>query len=136
VSAEVALVDTRSGSLGTSVDRETILEIPLSGRDFTGLIALQAGTTVATTASTGSNQGFGNKFSIGGSRPGDNSILLDDTGVKALDQGVPMPVRMMFWAGPGSEPALIRAASAYEVATRHRVPPKAFGPLAARPETD
>jgi amidase len=41
----------------------------------------------------------------------------------------PMPVSMMFWAGPGSDADVIRAASAYEAATHHRVPPTAFGPL-------
>jgi amidase len=41
----------------------------------------------------------------------------------------PMPISMMLWAGPGNEPALIRAASAYEAATHHRKPPPDFGPL-------
>ncbi len=44
----------------------------------------------------------------------------------------PMPISMMFWSGPGSDPDVIKAASAYEAATHHRVPPPAFGPL---PET-
>jgi amidase len=43
----------------------------------------------------------------------------------------PMPISMMFWSGPGSDAAVIRAASAYESATHHRVPPPAFGPVAA-----
>jgi amidase len=41
----------------------------------------------------------------------------------------PMPISLMFWAGPGTEPALLKAASAYEAATHHRVPPPMFGPL-------
>jgi amidase len=41
----------------------------------------------------------------------------------------PMPISMMFWAGPGSDPDVIKAASAYESATHHRVPPPAFGPV-------
>jgi len=41
----------------------------------------------------------------------------------------PMPFSINFWAGPGEEPILVKAASAYEEATRHRVPPPAFGPL-------
>jgi Asp-tRNA(Asn)/Glu-tRNA(Gln) amidotransferase A subunit family amidase len=45
----------------------------------------------------------------------------------------PMPVGLMFWAGPGDEPTLIRAASVYEAATKHRVPPSAFGPLPDEP---
>jgi amidase len=41
----------------------------------------------------------------------------------------PMPISMMFWSGPGSDPDVIKVASAYEAATHHRVPPPAFGPL-------
>jgi Asp-tRNA(Asn)/Glu-tRNA(Gln) amidotransferase A subunit family amidase len=41
----------------------------------------------------------------------------------------PMPISIMFWAGPGYETNLIRAASAYEAATQHRRPPSAFGPV-------
>ncbi len=45
----------------------------------------------------------------------------------------PMPISMMLWAGPGSDPAVIKTASAYEAATHHRVPPPAFGPLPGEP---
>jgi len=41
----------------------------------------------------------------------------------------PMPISINFWAGPGDEPTVLKAASAYEAATRHRVPPPAFGVL-------
>jgi amidase len=41
----------------------------------------------------------------------------------------PMPISMMFWAGPGFDSDVIKAGSAYEAATHHRVPPPAFGPL-------
>lgn len=41
----------------------------------------------------------------------------------------PMPFSINFWAGPGDEATLVKAASAYERATGHRVPPAAFGPL-------
>ena len=44
----------------------------------------------------------------------------------------PMPISMMFWSGPGSDASVIKAASAYESATHHRVPPPAFGPLLSR----
>ena len=44
----------------------------------------------------------------------------------------PMPVSLMFWSAPGSDSAVIRAASAYEAATHHRVPPPAFGALTGR----
>jgi amidase len=45
----------------------------------------------------------------------------------------PMPISLNFWAGPGDESTLVRAASAYEEATGHRVPPPAFGPLPILP---
>ncbi len=41
----------------------------------------------------------------------------------------PMPFSINFWAGPGDEPTLVKASSAYEAATKHRVPPPGFGPL-------
>jgi amidase len=45
----------------------------------------------------------------------------------------PMPFSINFWAGPGDEPVVLKAASHYEAATRHRVPPADFGPVASRP---
>ena len=45
----------------------------------------------------------------------------------------PLPISMMFWSGPGEEAAVLKAASAYEAATRHRVPPPDFGPLPNEP---
>jgi amidase len=41
----------------------------------------------------------------------------------------PMPFGISFWGGPGDEPEVLRIAATYEAATRHRVPPPAFGPL-------
>ena len=40
-----------------------------------------------------------------------------------------LPVGLSFWAGPGDEPLVLRVASAYEAATRHRRPPPDFGPV-------
>jgi Asp-tRNA(Asn)/Glu-tRNA(Gln) amidotransferase A subunit family amidase len=44
-----------------------------------------------------------------------------------------LPLSMMFWAGPGDEPNVLRVASAYESATHHRVPPPDFGALPGEP---
>jgi len=43
-----------------------------------------------------------------------------------------LPVGIMFLGRPFSEPTLLRIASAYEAATRHRVPPPDFGPVSER----
>jgi Asp-tRNA(Asn)/Glu-tRNA(Gln) amidotransferase A subunit family amidase len=40
-----------------------------------------------------------------------------------------LPVAIMFFGRPFSEPVLFRIASAYEAATKHRTPPPDFGPL-------
>ena len=45
----------------------------------------------------------------------------------------PMPIAITFFAGQGDEPALLKVASAYEAATKHRSPPPAFGPVAGDP---
>jgi len=42
-----------------------------------------------------------------------------------------LPLGIMFFGRPFSEPTLFRIASAYEAATRHRVPPSDFGPVLA-----
>jgi Asp-tRNA(Asn)/Glu-tRNA(Gln) amidotransferase A subunit family amidase len=42
-----------------------------------------------------------------------------------------LPVGIMFFGRPFSEPTLLRIASAYEAATKHRIPPPDFGPVAA-----
>ena len=41
-----------------------------------------------------------------------------------------LPLGVMFFGRPFSEPTLLRIASAYEAATKHRIPPPEFGPVA------
>jgi amidase len=45
----------------------------------------------------------------------------------------PMPTSIMFWGGPGDEPALLKVASTYELATKHRAPPPDFPVLPGEP---
>lgn len=93
VTGEAPLIETSSGSLGDLVDRRTVLELPLNGRDLTDLLTLQAGTAnVSTANSNNASRGFSQKVSISGSRPNDVSVLLDGTDVKGLDQSVPAGV--------------------------------------------
>jgi amidase len=59
----------------------------------------------------------------------------DRTAYKAVTGSVrttlphPLPISLMFWAGPGSDADVIKVASAYEAATHHRMPPPMFGPV-------
>jgi Asp-tRNA(Asn)/Glu-tRNA(Gln) amidotransferase A subunit family amidase len=61
----------------------------------------------------------------------DNYISISGTEESLLPN--PMPISMMFWAGPGDDPTLFKVASAYEAATQHRTPPPDFGPLPGEP---
>ncbi|HEX5048819.1 MAG TPA: amidase family protein [Gammaproteobacteria bacterium] len=51
------------------------------------------------------------------------------TGTVKSELPHPMPISLMVWAGPGTDPEVIKVASAYEAATHHRKPPPEFGPL-------
>jgi len=53
------------------------------------------------------------------------------TGSRETQLESPLPVGISFWAGPGDEPIILRAASAYETATRHRKAPADFGPVSS-----
>jgi Asp-tRNA(Asn)/Glu-tRNA(Gln) amidotransferase A subunit family amidase len=44
----------------------------------------------------------------------------------------PLPVGISFWAGPGDEGVVIKAAAAYEAATKHRKAPPAFGAVSRK----
>jgi amidase len=51
------------------------------------------------------------------------------TGAEKSLLPVPMPISLMIWSGPGSDADVIKVGSAYEAATRHRIPPPDFGKL-------
>lgn len=59
----------------------------------------------------------------------DKTRYIQVTGDVESKMAHPMPISLMFWAGPGYDADVIKVASAYEAATHHRVPPPAFGPL-------
>ena len=93
VTGEAPLIQTTSSSLGDLVDRKTVLELPLNGRDLTALLNLQAGTAnVGTANSNNASRGYSAKVSISGARPNDVAVLLDGTETKGLDQSVPAGV--------------------------------------------
>ncbi|MES2825312.1 MAG: amidase family protein [Pseudomonadota bacterium] len=50
-------------------------------------------------------------------------------GTKPTKLTKPLPFNIGFWGGPGDEAVLLKVASAYEMATNHRKPPKDFGPV-------
>ena len=71
------------------------------------------------------------RFALNADRTNYVSVLPEGTQASQLPHL--MPIAITFFAGPGDEPALLKAASAYEAATKHRVPPPAFGPVPGEP---
>lgn len=59
----------------------------------------------------------------------DKKSYIPTTGSVKMTMPHPMPISLMFWAGPGYDPDVIKAGSAYESATHHRTPPPQFGPV-------
>jgi hypothetical protein len=51
VQANAALVETRSSTLGSVIENERILELPLNGRNVTDLITLAGGAVQQETTS-------------------------------------------------------------------------------------
>ncbi len=87
VSAEAPLVETSHATLGITIDRQKVVELPLNGRNFTQLGTLIPGV-VAPPAGLGGQTGdatpggFGATtagFNVNGMRNQSNSFLLDGT---------------------------------------------------------
>ncbi len=71
---------------------------------------------------------FEPRFELNAAKDGYAAVANNDTPTTLL---IPLPVGISFWAGPGDEGVIIKAAAAYESATRHRKEPQAFGPVRA-----
>lgn len=77
------VLESASAALSGVVDGKTTRELPLNGRDYTQLAALQPGVGLirsqpdANSTSSRGNRGFGTQFTIAGGRPQQNSYRLD-----------------------------------------------------------
>jgi hypothetical protein len=97
VTGAAPAVELASSTVGGVVAANTVVELPLNGRDWTQLATLQPSVNVVPTQTAiGSNspraaRGFGNEMSISGTRPQLNNYRLD--GVSLTDYS---------GAGPGS----------------------------------
>lgn len=85
-------VDTGSASLGTVVDRQQILDLPLNLRQVGALALLVPGTVDTTgrslTSSLGNGSGFNDSsYSGAGGRSGGNLLLIDGMISRALNNG-------------------------------------------------
>jgi hypothetical protein len=78
VTESVPLVESSSTTLSQVVDRRLVQELPLNGRDFGKLVALEPGVTVEGSGVAGTEKGFG-QFNINGNRDRSNNYTLDGT---------------------------------------------------------
>ena len=80
VQAQASLVDTSNSTVGTLTDEKQMSGLPLNGRNFEQLIQLSAGvnTLQGNSFVASGFQGRAPEYSIAGSRPEGQAILLDD----------------------------------------------------------
>src|SRR6266699_1407670 len=77
VSADVPLIDTTTASVSGLVGERQVKELPLNGRSFDYLIALNPGAINYELKSPQTSTSNGNTFSVAGRRPMDNLVLLN-----------------------------------------------------------
>jgi hypothetical protein len=95
VSTEAPSVQLTSSDIGATVSATTVRELPLNGRSWTDLAALQPGVSTiqtqpsfATGADRG-NRGFGQQLTISGARPQQNNYRLDGISLNDYPNGAP-----------------------------------------------
>jgi outer membrane receptor protein involved in Fe transport len=95
VSTEAPAVQLASSDISAVVTANTVRELPLNGRSWTDLAALQPGVSTIQTQpsfSTGAdrgNRGFGQQLTISGARPQQNNYRLDGISLNDYANGAP-----------------------------------------------
>src|SRR5438128_10667416 len=95
VTTEAPAVQLASSDISAVVNATTVRELPLNGRSWTDLAALQPGVdtiqtqpTFAVGADRG-NRGFGQQLTISGARPQQNNYRLDGASINDYANGAP-----------------------------------------------
>jgi hypothetical protein len=95
VTAEAPAVQLATSDISATVQATTVRELPLNGRSWTDLAALQPGVdTIQTQPSFSSgadrgNRGFGQQLTISGARPQQNNYRLDGVSLNDYANGAP-----------------------------------------------
>ena len=95
VSAAPPDVQTSSSTISSTVDSNTVRELPLNGRDWTSLAALEPGVSnIPSQAGTGfsankGNRGFGSQLSNGGHRANENTYRVNGIVINDYSNGAP-----------------------------------------------
>ena len=78
VEGQVTQVETTSSAVSTLTDQKQMRDLPLNGRNFEQLILLAPGVNQVSTFTSSGFQGRGSEYSVAGSRPQGQALLLDD----------------------------------------------------------
>src|SRR5712672_1307954 len=95
VSTEAPIVELASSSISATVNATTVRELPLNGRSWTDLAALQPGVNSIQTQADFSvggdrgNRGFGNQITVAGDRPEQNNYRLDGVSINDFNNAAP-----------------------------------------------
>jgi hypothetical protein len=98
VTSEVNTVNLGSATISGAVSGAEVRGLPLNGRDWTSLTALQPGVVTLTTQAAPSvsnqraNSGYGVQMTIGGLRPDQNNYRLDGVSINDYSNGAPADV--------------------------------------------
>jgi len=95
VTTEAPAVQLTSSEISATVNATTVRELPLNGRSWTDLAALQPGVETIQTQPSFSvgadrgNRGFGQQLTISGARPQQNNYRLDGVSLNDYANGAP-----------------------------------------------
>jgi len=95
VSTDAPAVQLTSSEISATVNATTVRELPLNGRSWTDLAALQPGVSTIqnqpsfSSGSDRGNRGFGQQLSISGARPQQNNYRLDGISLNDYANGAP-----------------------------------------------
>src|SRR6202047_5336747 len=95
VSTDAPTVQLSSSEISATVNATTVRELPLNGRSWTDLAALQPGVETIQTQPSFSvgadrgNRGFGQQLTISGARPQQNTYRLDGVSLNDYANGAP-----------------------------------------------
>ena len=89
-------INTTSSTLSNVVGGQVVRDLPINGRDWTLLAALEPGVhlidaqlSIAGGGNTRANRGFGTQMTIGGNRPQQNNYRLDGITINDYSGGGP-----------------------------------------------
>src|SRR5882757_8062844 len=95
VTTEAPAVQFASSDISATVNATTVRELPLNGRSWTDLAALQPGVNSIQTQADFSvggdrgNRGFGNQITVAGDRPEQNNYRLDGVSINDFNNAAP-----------------------------------------------